>query len=326
MKKTLLTLFAVAMAGTASFAQVVFDNGPISDLIGQGAGGADVSSLHDGMGTYGAGHAVSSGFRIADDLVVAPNTTLQLDSLIFYAYQTGSGNISTITEVNLKIWNGIPDDPSSTIVFGDGVTNLLFTTEWIGSYRTGDFGSTTCDPATCTQRPIMRNALTIGTVLGPGTYWLDWQTNGSGTSGPWAPPVNLGAGLTTTGNAKQFDPTAVVWNDLFDGTLTTEAQGFPFQAIGTLTTGLTEIFNNNSVTMTPNPVKSSATVTINTPVSKSDVFTFTVYDVLGNVVRKTENISAQQFAFNRESLTNGVYMYEVAKGNTILKKGKVVLQ
>ncbi|OQA06983.1 MAG: hypothetical protein BWY67_01833 [Bacteroidetes bacterium ADurb.Bin397] len=78
--------------------------------------------------------------------------------------------------------------------------------------------------------------------------------------------------------------------------------------------------------MTPNPVKSSATVTINTPVSKSDVFTFTVYDVLGNVVRKTENISAQQFAFNRESLTNGVYMYEVAKGNTILKKGKVVLQ
>jgi hypothetical protein len=314
------------MAGTASFAQVVFDNGPISDLIGQGAGGADVSSLHDGMGTYGAGHAVSSGFRIADDLVVAPNTTLQLDSLIFYAYQTGSGNISTITEVNLKIWNGIPDDPSSTIVFGDGVTNLLFTTEWIGSYRTGDFGSTTCDPATCTQRPIMRNALTIGTVLGPGTYWLDWQTNGSGTSGPWAPPVNLGAGLTTTGNAKQFDPTAVVWNDLFDGTLTTEAQGFPYQAIGTLTTGLTEIFNNNSVTMTPNPVKSSATVTINTPVSKSDVFTFTVYDVLGNVVRKTENISAQQFAFNRESLTNGVYMYEVAKGNTILKKGKVVLQ
>lgn len=326
MKKTLLTLFAVAMAGTASFAQVVFDNGPISDLIGQGAGGADVSSLHDGMGTYGAGHAVSSGFRIADDLVVAPNTTLQLDSLIFYAYQTGSGNISTITEVNLKIWNGIPDDPSSTIVFGDGVTNLLFTTEWIGSYRTGDFGSTTCDPATCTQRPIMRNALTIGTVLGPGTYWLDWQTNGSGTSGPWAPPVNLGAGLTTTGNAKQFDPTAVVWNDLFDGTLTTEAQGFPYQAIGTLTTGLTEIFNNNSVTMTPNPVKSSATVTINTPISKSDVFTFTVYDVLGNVVRKTENISAQQFAFNRESLTNGVYMYEVAKGNTILKKGKVVLQ
>ena len=326
MKKTLLTLFAVAMAGTASFAQVVFDNGPISDLIGQGAGGADVSSLHDGMGTYGAGHAVSSGFRIADDLVVAPNTTLQLDSLIFYAYQTGSGNISTITEVNLKIWNDVPDGPSSTVVFGDGVTNLLFTTEWVGSYRTGDFGSTTCDPATCTQRPIMRNALTIGTILGPGTYWLDWQTNGSGASGPWAPPVNLGAGVTTTGNAKQFDPTAVVWNDLFDGTLTTEAQGFPFQAIGTLTTGLTEIFNNNNVTMTPNPVKSSATVTINTPVSKSDVFTFTVYDVLGNVVRKTENISAQQFAFNRESLTNGVYMYEVAKGNTILKKGKVVLQ
>ncbi len=326
MKKTLLTLFAVAMAGTASFAQVVFDNGPISDLIGQGAGGADVSSLHDGMGTYGAGHAVSSGFRIADDLVVAPNTTLQLDSLIFYAYQTGSGNISTITEVNLKIWNGIPDDAASTIVFGDGVTNLLFTTEWIGSYRTGDFGNVNCEPATCTQRPIMRNALTIGTVLGPGTYWLDWQTNGSGASGPWAPPVNLGAGLTTTGNAKQFDPTAVVWNDLFDGTLTTEAQGFPYQAIGTLTTGLTEIFNNNSVTMTPNPVKSSATVTINTPVSKSDVFTFTVYDVLGNVVRKTENISAQQFAFNRESLTNGIYMYEVAKGNTILKKGKVVLQ
>jgi len=54
-----------------------------------------------------------------------------------------------------------------------------------------------------------------------GTYWLDWQTGGSGASGPWAPPISM-LGVTTTGNAIQFDGAS--WTALVDvGT-----QGLPF--------------------------------------------------------------------------------------------------
>lgn len=327
MKKSLLTLAAAAMIGTTSFAQtVIFDNGPIADLIGGGAAGADASTLHDGMGTYGAGHAFSSGFRVADDFVVAPGTTVLIDSLVFYAYQTGSGPVSTISEVNVRIWNGVPEDGVSTVVFGDNTTNIMITSEWSGAYRTGDVGAANCPAATCVDRPIMRNACTVGTTLTPGTYWIDWQTNGTGASGPWAPPVNLGAGVTTTGNAKQYDPGAMIWNDLFDGALTSEAQGMPFLVVGTITTGINETVVNNNVTIFPNPISQSAMVTINVPVSKSDKLTMTVVDILGNVVRKIENISDRQFEFKRGSLSDGVYFYEMTNGAEILKNGKIVLQ
>ena len=327
MKKSLLTLAAAALLGTTGYAQtVIYDNGPIFDLAGGGAAGANASTLHDGMGSYGSGHAVSSGYRVADDFIVAAGTTVTLDSLVFFAYQTGSGNTSTISEVNVRIWNGVPEDGVSTVVFGDPTTNVMITTEWSGTYRTGDLGAAACPAETCVDRPIMRNACVIGTTLAPGTYWIDWQTNGSLASGPWAPPINLGAGVTTTGNAKQFDPTAVVWNDLFDGGLTTEAQGLPFLAVGTITTGINEISSNNNVSIFPNPVSESATVTINVPVSNSDKLTLTITDVLGNVVRKIENISTKQFELKRGSLSNGVYLYEMTRGTEVLKNGKVVLQ
>src|SRR5512143_645082 len=55
-----------------SVVQVLYNNGPIVTHPGGGAGGADASALQTalGMGTYGFGHAVSSGFRVADDFTV----------------------------------------------------------------------------------------------------------------------------------------------------------------------------------------------------------------------------------------------------------------
>jgi hypothetical protein len=326
MKKSLLTLAAFAVVSGQALAQsVIFDNGPVYDVMGVGVGGADVSTLHDGMGTYGAGHALSSGFRVADDLVIPAGETWTIDSLVFFAYQTNSGNTSTITDVNLNIWNGLPGDPGSVVVFGDGTTNLLIETAWMGTYRTGDFGSTTCDPTTCNARPIMRNSVTIGTTLTAGTYWLDWQTGGSGASGPWAPPVNLGAGVTTTGNAKQYDPTAAVWNDLFDGALTSDPQGLPFLVVGSIATSINEVSANNAVTVTPNPMSVSATVTINENIAGS-TYSMKVYDILGNVVKNVENINEKKFILERGSLTSGVYFYEVFRGASSVKNGKLIVQ
>ncbi|PWB77310.1 MAG: PEP-CTERM sorting domain-containing protein [Holophagae bacterium] len=198
---------------------VLYDNGPLVTHPGGGAGGADASAVQTAlvMGVYGFGHALSSGYRVADDFTVADSGGWDVQTITFFGYQTGSGTTSTINHVNLRIWNGDPSG-SGTVVFGDTATNRLASTAWSNIYRVLDTGLTD------TQRPIMADVVTVGTNLVAGTYWLDWQTGGTGASGPWAPPISI-LGQTTTGNALQWD--GAVWNPLLDSGSATQ-QGLPF--------------------------------------------------------------------------------------------------
>ncbi|MBL7765021.1 MAG: T9SS type A sorting domain-containing protein [Chitinophagaceae bacterium] len=206
-------------------AQILFDNGPVFNSIGTGAGGANESVLLTttfGMGTIGFGHQASAFNRIADDVVVTSNW--QIDSLVFYAYQTGSTTTSTMTQVNFMIWNGVPGSVGATVVYGDSTTNRLSSSTFSNTYRITE---TTTGNAT---RPIMRNVCaTPGLSLTPGTYWIDWQTAGSLASGPWA-PSRVPAGQNITGNALQR--VSYVWNNAVDGGTGTPAQGFPFEVYG----------------------------------------------------------------------------------------------
>lgn len=326
MKKTLLTIAATVLCGGLMAQSVIYDSGPVYDLAGGGSGGANASTLHDGFTTYGAGHSLAGGYRVAEDIIVPAGETWTIDSLVFHAYQTNSGNVSSITGVNVRIWSGTPGG-SSTLVFGDSTTNVMITSEWSGTYRTGDFSSTSCAPATCVARPVMRNATIIGTTLTAGTYWVDWQTDGSLASGPWATPINLGAGNTTTGNAKQYindpaSPSYTTWVDLTDGgTLT--PQGLPFLVVGSIVTGVNEVESGRNVSVYPNPVSSKATISISG--TTNEQFSFVVYDMVGNLVRSYENLAAGSFTFDREGLQNGVYLYEVRGNDNSVKNGKIVL-
>ncbi|MFZ2487499.1 MAG: proprotein convertase P-domain-containing protein, partial [Anaerolineae bacterium] len=184
---------------------VLYDNGPLVTHPGGGAGGADASALQDALlGTFGFGHAVSSGFRVADDFTV-PAGGWNVATVTFFAYQTGSTTTSTMNAVNLRIWDGVPGQPGSTVVFGDTTTNRLASSTWSNDYRVLQ------SALTGNTRPIMADVVTVNTILPAGTYWLDWQTGGTLASGPWAPPVSL---LGQTGkpgaNAMQFDGAAWV--------------------------------------------------------------------------------------------------------------------
>jgi hypothetical protein len=194
---------------------VLYDNGPLVTHPGGGAGGADASALQTalGLGVYGFGHALSSGYRVADDFTIT-DPEWDVQTITFFAYQTGSGTTSSINHVNLQIWLG---DPSAggTIVFGDTTTNRLGSTAWSNIYRVLDTALTD------TNRPIMADVVNVGTNLVAGTYWLDWQTGGTLSSGPWAPPISI-LGQTTTGNAMQYDGAA--WAPLVD----VGSQGLPF--------------------------------------------------------------------------------------------------
>ena len=205
---------------------LLFDNGPFVTNPGAGFGGADASAVQTALGVsgYGFGHAISSGFRVADDFTV-PAGGWTINAITFYAYQTGSTTTTTINNINLRIWDGVPGAPGSNIVFGDTTTNRLASSSSTNAYRVADYdmlGDT---------RPIMASAATVGTNLGAGTYWLDWQSGGTLGSGPWAPPVTIAGTTGKPGaNGMQFNGSA--WGPLVD-TIAGTAQDLPFVIDGT---------------------------------------------------------------------------------------------
>jgi hypothetical protein len=205
---------------------VLVNNGPLITHPGQGAGGNDASIITTGT-LFGTGHSAATFLRVADNFTVPAGEQWQVDSVFFYAYQTGSTTTSTITSVNVRLWRGAPDSAGSQLVFGDTTTNRMIRTRFSGIYRVAD--STT--NITNTQRPIMVQTVNLGgTTLTAGTYWLDWQTGGSLTSGPWVPPVSIvGQPAVPGANARQRNA-AGVWNNALDGTNPIE---FPFVLHGT---------------------------------------------------------------------------------------------
>jgi hypothetical protein len=97
----------------------------------------------------------------------------------------------------------------------------MTSTTWANIYRNNN------GPGGATDRPVMRIvAGTPGLTLAPGTYWVEWQATGSGSSGPWVPPITI-QGETSTGNAIQNQ--AGTWVTLVD----VGPQGLPFILNGT---------------------------------------------------------------------------------------------
>ncbi len=203
---------------------VLYDNGSLVTHSGGGAGGANASALQTSLdlGIYGFGHAISTGVRIADNFTV-PAGGWNISTITFYAYQTGSSTATTIDNINLRIWNGPPGQAGSSVVFGDTGTNRLAGSSFSNIYRVLD------TDLTDNQRPIMASLVTVNTTLPAGAYWLDWQTGGTLSSGPWAPPVSI---LGQTGkpgaNALQYDPTTSAWGPVLDGWYDSYPQDFPF--------------------------------------------------------------------------------------------------
>jgi hypothetical protein len=129
--------------------------------------------------------------RCADDFMVPVGETWTITSVITFAYQTGfTGATSPFISANLRIWNGFPEAPGSTVVFGDTTTNRLGASTNSGLFRI--FNTTTPAPGTApgTTRIIWQNTINVspGAVLGAGHYWIDWQTD-AGTGGNFTPTV-----------------------------------------------------------------------------------------------------------------------------------------
>ena len=205
---------------------VLYDNGPLVNFPGGGAGGADESRLQSaslGMSTLGFGHQVLNNNWVADDFTVSDAGGWTVDSATFFAYQTNSTTASTMTNVNWILYNGDPSSGGTVITSGSGLQTSVFA----NIYRTTE---TTIG---VTNRPIMATTVNMGGLfLATGTYWLAWQTDGTLASGPWAPPITIN-GQTTTGNGLQSLAGTAAWAPANDGGTLTQ-QGFPFILEGTV--------------------------------------------------------------------------------------------
>jgi PKD repeat protein len=198
---------------------VLWDNGPLTTHP-NGCGTTHASRLQTslGMNTLGFGHQFAYGYRMSDDFEITDPAGWDIDTITFFAYQTGAPmSPSPITGVYLQIWDG-PPWAGGSVVWGDLVTNRLLSSTFSGIQR--DSETSPCP----NNRYIFADVAQVGTHLPPGHYWLDWMTDGSASyTGPWAPPVTI-LGQTTTGDAYQYTGS---WAPALDSGTGTQ-QGMPF--------------------------------------------------------------------------------------------------
>lgn len=283
----------IVLPGNVLNEGTLYSNGPYFNVEGGGAGGADLSLLESatlGMNTLGAGAQNSAGNRIADDVTF--DSDVEIDRLVFYSYQTGSTTASTMTGVNVRIWEGDLAGGSATLVWGDDVTNIMSDTSWSGAYRASE-----TNPQD-TTRPIMLVEAEVSILLPAGTYWFDWSFDGSLGSGPWQPAVAI-LGEATTGNAMQFLPASGwgAWEDT--GTFT--QQGAPFEVDGSVTQSVGDnVFSG--FTYYPNP--SSHVINIS---SLSNIELLSVYNMMGQELLKV-SVNGLSHQLDISGLATGMYI------------------
>ncbi len=325
MKKNVLILFVFCLPSFSVFGQLLYDNGPIVTHPGAGIGNADVSAVNSNLQTvWGFRHSMFNGFRVAEDFIIPDANGWQIDSIVFLAYQTSSGNTSTFTDYRMQVWDNSPDNVASSILYGDTVTNVLFNTYWSGIYRTDAVSFTNVD------RPLMRNVVsTPGLSLPQGTFWLDWGAFGSTSSGPWVPSISYASpSQTVTGDAIQFSGVNQVWQAITDTNLTTQlpdAQGLPFYIYGSVIAGIPlhqqeEVISN----VYPNPVSVSAMISISD--RNLGFYTFELYDGLGRKVMVLDRIQKHHFELKRGSLQDGLYHYLIYRDGVRVNDGKIIFE
>ena len=212
---------------------LLFDNGPLVNSAGTGAGGADESVVQNNslsMYIYGFGHQILQNYWITDDFTITDPSGWNITSFVFYAYQTNSATTSTMTAVHFIIYDGVPGDAGTSIVWGDVTTDRLTSTAFSNIYRVTE------TTGGGTNRPIMENTCDASFHLDAGTYWVAWQTDGTLSSGPWVPPITI-TGQASTGNGMQSTDNLATWGSANDSG-NSQSQGLPFIINGDSTTAV----------------------------------------------------------------------------------------
>jgi hypothetical protein len=203
MRGLFVVLSAAATLAHASLGDLLYDRSNVRTGIGNGADGADTSSV--------AANASYPGYPFPQSLTppvgVAEQFTLSslslVNSVVVLADSTwpsyGVPPNSPFFGATMNIWNGQPGVAGSTIVAS---SNLLTDSRWTGIYRVGR------SDLTFPLRPIM--SLTLGfnnVALTDGTYYAAWSITllvpGGTVYEAECPPVMNPDGTMPVGTALQ---------------------------------------------------------------------------------------------------------------------------
>ncbi len=131
-------------------------------------------------------------FRFADDFILSGGGRWRISGFSVFAYQPGAGAASPFDSVVLRIWNGPPDAPASSVIAGDLATNRLSAAVPLNVYRIFNSVVGPMPMPPTTDRRMWRLDLSVpqGLLLSSGSYWLEWQVRGSDPEAEiFCPPI-----------------------------------------------------------------------------------------------------------------------------------------
>jgi hypothetical protein len=215
-KALVLVIGAIAAGlGQVSFGDILYDRSNVRTGIGNGAYGADTSTIaaNASYAGYPSTQALTPPVWVAEQLTF---TSLSfVDSVVFLADSTwpsyGFPPNSPFFGATMNIWNGQPGAADSIIV---ATSTLLTDSHWTGIYRV-DASNLTSE-----LRPIMSLTLAFNNVaLTAGTYYAAWSITllipGGTVFQAECPPVMDPNGSMPKGTAMQtLDGTS--WNAIVD--------------------------------------------------------------------------------------------------------------
>ena len=187
-----------------------------------------------------------------------------------------------------------------------------------------------------------------------GNFWHDTTSQGSNDTTGNLPPDSIGQGWNDTTNHFPIDTTPPTWNDTLGNfppdsipqgwgnsnggaPFDTTSQGFidsipnggPNDTTGChnhrdmMATTLTTTPVTGSASLYPNPMHESATLVIS---GAANAVTFRMFESSGRVVSLKTNLSNGTVNLQRESLSPGLYFYEMLDGNKVMSTGKLIIQ
>jgi uncharacterized delta-60 repeat protein len=196
------------------------------------AGDTLVSNTNSGFSSH-----LSSGNYLADDFIVPVGQVWTISKFSFYAYQTNAPAFpSPFSSLSIRVWNGKPEDPGSTVIFGDIITNRLNSSTNANIIRLFNSKYPSPGSAVGTTRFIWKNTANVSLNLSAGTYWIEWTFETTNNSNLFCPTnTDIGQRLSSpAANARQNNNN--VWVDVLDtgnpNTVPYLKQDFPFELDG----------------------------------------------------------------------------------------------
>lgn len=316
MKRLVLLSLTAFLATTSAQSQVYLADTAFTTDIGFGGAKASTISKPNGA-NYGFNMNNAQFFKLAEDFTVPAGQTWNIDQVTLYGYQTGSGNVPSISDINLQIRNGSVSGPS---LFGDTSINRLTSIAFTNIYKVDTTASE--GGVTSTQRPIMqlKVKITPTLTLTSGTYWMIWGASGNiAFTGPWCPPKVL-PNRSNPASQNGMQLAGGVWKAAKDSASAATQQnvGFNFILHGPSYAGIGDVSKMDAnLQLMPNPVKNSGTISFK--ITERGIVSVLIYDLTGKMVLKVlnEELNAgdHQVSFNTENLVSGNYFYELQTSN-----------